>query len=169
MPTFEDYTKFLAGIRKATGLDMLNPDASGLVTVRVQDEFNLSLQFIEATGKILCFVEVAELPKDAGREVYRDLLAGGLFGQDTAGGYFALETETETVVYNYLFDFDRSAANPEEFFSTLEKILQLCGIWVDRIRTDLSSPGAAQPDVPAAEPAEAQPAAESQTSFHLMP
>ncbi len=163
MPTFEDYTKFLAVIRTATGLDMLNPDASGLVTVRVQDEFNLSLQFVEASGKVLCFVEVVELPKDAGREVYRDLLVGGLFGQDTAGGYFSLEPETETVVYNYLFDFDRSAANPEEFVSTLEKILQLCDIWVDRIRTDLASPGAAQPDVPAAEPAE------SQISFHLMP
>ena len=139
MHTLEDYAKFLAEIRKNTGLDMLTPDVSGLVTVRVQDEFNMGLQFVESTGKVLCFVEVVQLPRDAGREVYRDLLAGGLFGQDTGGGYFSLETETETVVYNYLFDFERVATAPDEFVSTLEKILQLCDIWVERIKGDLSS------------------------------
>ncbi len=158
MPTFDDYVEFLAEIRKATGLQMITPDAAGLVTVRVQDEFNLSLQFVEATGKILCFVEVAELPKDAGREVYRDLLAGGLFGQDTAGGYFTLESETEMVVYNYLFDFDRAAADSEEFVSTLEKILQLCDFWVERIKGDLSPSDAVSAN-----------SADARLDFHLSP
>ena len=141
MPTLEDYKTFLAQIRKETGIDALTSDESGLVTVRVQDEYTVNLQFVEATGKILCFIEVAELPKDAGREVYRDLLAGGLFGKETAGGYFAQEPDTETVVYNYFFDFDRAAGDPEEFVATLEKVLQLCDIWAERIRTDLTDGG----------------------------
>ena len=94
---------------------------------------------MEATGKLLCFVEVAELPTDAPREVYRDLLAGGLFGKDTAGGYFALEPESETVVYNYFFDLDRAAKDVEEFVSTLEKILQLCDLWAERIKGGLAA------------------------------
>ena len=61
---------------------------------------NVNLQLVEGTGRLLCFVEVAELPHDAPKAVYRDLLAGGLFGKETAGGYFAIEPETETVVYN---------------------------------------------------------------------
>ena len=138
MNTLEDYKRFLADVRKQTGIESLAPDDSGLVSVRVDDAYNVNLQFVEATGNVLCFVEVAELPTDAPKAVYRDLLAGGLFGKDTAGGYFALEPDTETVVYNYFFDGDRAAEDPEEFISTIEKILQLCDIWSERIRRVLA-------------------------------
>ena len=141
MNTSEDYKNFLAEVRKVSGVDSLTPDDSGLVSVRVDDTYNVNLQFVEATGKVLCFIEVAELPPDAPRSVYRDLLAGGLFGKETAGGYFALEPETETVVYNYIFDLDEAAKDVEEFISTLEKTLQLCDIWAERIKNALSDSG----------------------------
>ena len=133
----ECYVKFLGEVREASGLESLVPDESGLVSVRVDDTYNVNLQFIEATGKVLCFVEVAELPRDASKTVYRDLLAGGLFGKETAGGFFALEPTTETVVYNYMFDLERASEDVEEFISTLEKILQLCDVWAERIKSDL--------------------------------
>ena len=129
-----DYNEFMAEVRKTTGIETLVPDESGLVSVKVDDTYNVNLQFIEATGKVLCFIEVAELPKDAPRDIYRDLLAGGLFGKETAGGYFALELESETVVYNYFFDLEDAAKDVEEFVATLEKILQLCDMWAERIK-----------------------------------
>ena len=138
MKTIDAYRKFIEQVKESSGIASLTPDDSGLVSVRVDDAYNVNLQFIEATEKILCFVEVAELPRDASREVYRDLLIGGLFGKDTAGGYFALEPETETVVYNYSFDFHKAAEDVEDFISTLEKILQLCDMWAERIKRDLS-------------------------------
>ena len=134
MNTLEDYKRFLADVRKQTGIESLAPDDSGLVSVRVDDAYNVNLQFVEATGNVLCFVEVAELPTDAPKAVYRDLLAGGLFGKDTAGGFFALEPETETVVYNYFFDLDRAAEDTEDFVDTIEKILQLCDLWAERLK-----------------------------------
>ena len=136
--TMDDYKDFLAEVRKATGIETLKPDESGLVSVRVDDAYNVNFQFVEATGRILCFVEVAELQPGAPSEVYRDLLAGGLFGKDTAGGYFALEPETETVVYNYFFDLETAAKDVEDFVATVEKILQLCDVWAERIREKLS-------------------------------
>ena len=141
MNTKADFEVFLASLRKETGLESLTADESGLVSVRVQDAYNLNLQFVEATGKVLCFVEIATLPKDASAAVFRDLLVGGLFGKDTAGGYFALEPESETVVYNYFFDFEKASADIDDFVSTLEKILQLCEIWAERIRRDLHGEG----------------------------
>ena len=138
MSTMTDFEDFLAALRKATGLAAFCADESGLVSVRVQDMYNFNLQFVESTGKILCFVEITALPRDASAAVYRDLLVGALFGRDTAGGYFAVEPETETVVYNYFFDFEKAAADVDEFIATLEKILQLCDIWAERIRRDLS-------------------------------
>ena len=138
MPTLSDFNDFLSVIRKDTGLSSLEPDETGLVSVRVEDAYNLNLQFVAATGKILCFVEVMELPADAPASVYRDLLAGGLFGRDTAGGHFAYELNSDTVVYQYYFDFDRASADPDEFVSTLEKIRQLCDIWAERLRRDLA-------------------------------
>ena len=138
MTNREDYDRFLAEVRKETGIGAMTADESGLVTVRVDDKYNVNLQFMEATERILCFVEVAELPKDASKVVYRDLLAGGLFGKETAGGYFTLEQESETVVYNYSFDFHKASGDVEDFISTLEKILQLCDIWAERIKRDLS-------------------------------
>jgi len=141
MATREDYNAFLETVRKQTGLTMLVPDGFGLSNLCVQDEYNTHIQFVEATGKILCFVELFSLPKDAGKVVYRDLLVGTLFGVDSAGGYFSLEPETETVIYNYLFDFDKVAANPDEFISTFENIISLMDIWKDRIREKLSSDG----------------------------
>jgi hypothetical protein len=139
MKTQEDYARFLADVRKATGIESLAPDGTGFVCVRVDDAYNVNFQFVEATGRILCFVEVAELPADAPKEVYRDLLVGGLFGKDTAGGYFTLEPESETVVYNYFFDLETAAKDVEDFIATLEKILQLCDLWAERIRDGLGS------------------------------
>ncbi len=139
MRSMEEYKEFLAAVRKDTGLDMLIPDDSGLVTVRVEDKYNLSLQYIEAAGKVLCFIEVTQLPKDAPKAVYRDLLAGGLFGQETSGGYFTLEPESESVIYNYFFDGEEAARDTEDFVATLEKMLQLCDIWVDRINSLLQT------------------------------
>ena len=141
MANHEDYATFLKQVREETGIDSLVPDDSGLVSVRVDDAYNVNLQFVEATGNVLCFVEVAELPTDAPKAVYRDLLAGGLFGKETAGGFFALEPETETVVYNYFFDLETAAKDVEDFVSTLEKILQLCDLWAERIKEKLSSGG----------------------------
>ena len=137
MPTIDDYKNFLATIRKQTGLEMLVPDDDGLLTFRVDDQFTINLQFIENSAKILCFVEVATLPSDTGVAVYRDLLAGSLFGKDTAGGYFALEEESNTLIYNYMFDFNTAAADPENFVDALENILQLVDIWADRINGNL--------------------------------
>ena len=138
MPTIDDYKNFLATIRKQTGLEMLVPDDDGLLTFRVDDQFTINLQFIENSAKILCFVEVATLPSDTGVAIYRDLLAGSLFGKDTAGGYFALEEESNTLIYNYMFDFNTAAADPENFVETLENILQLVDIWADRINGSLN-------------------------------
>jgi hypothetical protein len=137
MHTKSDYEQFLAEVRKASGIESLEADETGLVSVRVDDAYNVNLQFVEATGKVLCFVEVATLPPDASKSVYRDLLVGGLFGKDTAGGYFAVEPESESVVYNYFFDLEEAAKDVEEFLHTIEKILQLCDIWAERIRRDL--------------------------------
>ena len=137
MQAMNAYRDFLAEVRKTTGIAALSPDESGLVSVRVDDAYNVNLQFVEATGKVLCFVEVATLPSDASKAVYRDLLVGGLFGKDTAGGYFAVEPESESVVYNYFFDLEEAAKDVEEFLHTIEKILQLCDIWAERIRRDL--------------------------------
>ena len=94
MKTKEDYIAFLAEVRKETGIDALVPDESGLVTVNVDEAFNVNLQFVETSASILCFVEVTQLPSDAPKEVYRDVLAGGLFGHETGGGFFTLEPDT---------------------------------------------------------------------------
>ena len=138
MNDIEYYRSFLAEVRKASGIEAFAADETGLVSVRVDDRYNVNLQFVAATGKVLCFVEVAILPSDAPKAVYRDLLAGGLFGRDTAGGYFALEPETESVVYNYFFDLEEAAKDVEDFIHTIEKILQLCDIWAERLRRVLS-------------------------------
>ena len=133
MPTIDDYKSFLETIRKQTGLDMLVPDDDGLLSFRVDDEYNINLQFLEVSAKILCFVEVATLPADAGVAVYRDLLIGSLFGKETAGGYFALEAENNIIIYNYMFDFDTAVADPENFIETLESLIQLVDCWANRI------------------------------------
>lgn len=141
MGTREEYDAFLAALRKETGIEAFVADESGLVSIRVDDTYNVNLQFVEATGKILCFVEIATLPKDASAAVFRNLLAGGLFGKETAGGYFALEAKSDTVVYNYFFDFEKAASDVDDFVATIEKILQLCEIWSERIRRDLAGEG----------------------------
>ena len=94
MNGIEDYRAFLTKVSEEAGIPAFKPSEDGLVSMRVDDAYNVNFQFVEATGKVLCFIEVAQLPPDASKAVYRDLLVGGLFGKDTAGGYFSLEPET---------------------------------------------------------------------------
>lgn len=139
--TLQDYIDFLAKMSERSGLD-LKPDDGGLVSLRVDDAYTLNLQYVEATSKILCFVDVATLPKTCGKSVYRELLVGALFGKDTAGGHFALEGESETVVYSYLIDFDPATSDPEETLSVLERILSLVDVWAGRIAELVGDDGA---------------------------
>ena len=145
MNGIEDYKAFLTKVSEEAGIPAFKPSEDGLVSMRVDDAYNVNFQFVEATGKVLCFIEVAQLPPDASKAVYRDLLVGGLFGKDTAGGYFSLEPETETVVYSYFFDLETAANDIEEFIHTIEKILQLCDLWAERIKGDMSTDGAEKP------------------------
>ncbi len=70
----------MSEVRKVSGVDTLTPDETGLVSIRVDDAYNVNLQFVEATGRVLCFVEVVQLPPDAPQTVYRAhrLRASGL-------------------------------------------------------------------------------------------
>ncbi len=144
MTTREDYDMFFAEVRKKTGLDAMTPDADGLVSISVDSKFNMNFQYIEPTGKVLCFVEVAALPGGAGREVYRALLSGALFGKETAGGFFSLEPATEIVVYNYFFDLEEAARDVPRFIETVEKIVELCDMWSERINSLLHEESAAR-------------------------
>ncbi len=135
MYSVDDYKAFLAEVRKFTGIESFEADEGGLVSVRVDDKYNVNLQYIEVTEKVLCFVEVCTLKKDTPKNVYRDLLVGALFGQDTAGGYFTIEPQSETLIYNYFFDVNVIISDIENFVASIEKILQLCDMWLDRINT----------------------------------
>lgn len=138
--TRKDYDAFLAKVAALTGLGSLTPDAGGLVAYKVDDAYVMNIQYVEHSSKILCFVELATLPKSAGKAVYRELLVGSLFGRETAGGFFAIEPESETVVYHYLFDFDAATADAEEFVATLEKILSLVDVWAAKVADALDAP-----------------------------
>lgn len=135
MATRQDFDGILAEFCKTAGIDPVHADDTGLVSMRVDDAYNVNLQYIDETGKVLLFVEVAELPPEAGKAVYRELLVGGLFGKETAGGYFAVEPNTETVVYNLFFDLETIAGDMEDFVDAIEKTLQLCDYWAERIHS----------------------------------
>ena len=152
--TLEDYKAFLKKLAETSGLDF-TPDGDGLVSLRVDDAYTFNLQYVAATSKILCFVDVATLPKTCGKAVYRDLLVGTLFGKDTAGGYFALEGESETVVYNYLIDFDPAEIDPAETVSLIEHILTLVDMWAERI-ADMAGGGANEPSATEKKPAQGE-------------
>ena len=64
----------MSEVRKVSGVDTLTPDETGLVSIRVDDAYNVNLQFVEATGKILCFVEVTERKRQMS-EMYDRLMA----------------------------------------------------------------------------------------------
>ena len=139
MTNMEAYRAFLAEVKKNTGIGAFEPDEEGLVSLNVDEKYNINLQLIEDTARVLCFIEVCTLQKDTPKNVYRDLLVGGLFGKDTAGGYFTIEPQSETLIYNYMFELNEITKDVEDFTATLEKMLQLCDMWMDRINTSADS------------------------------
>ena len=46
MTTREDYDRFLAEVRKQTGIEALTSDDAGLVSVSVDEKYNVNLQFV---------------------------------------------------------------------------------------------------------------------------
>lgn len=93
MQATDEYEQFLAELRRETGVEALAADESGLASIRVDDKYNLNLHFIEATGKILCFVEVAMLPQDAPAAVGKyGQNKGFVPGKDGGGArFFAID------------------------------------------------------------------------------
>ena len=138
MATLDDYKKFMDEVCKLTDLPAMASDDNGLVSVSVDDDLVVNLQYIAEAEKVLCFIEVAELPEDTPASLYRELLTGSLFGRETGGGYFAMDEDTNAVIYNYLYDFDVIAESPQVFVDSLETILQTVEIWTVRIKAELS-------------------------------
>ena len=136
----KDYVGFLTELAEETGNESFKAvDEEGLVALTVDETFSLNLQFVAASAKVLCFAPVCELPSTADRDLYRELLIAGLFGQETAGGFFALEPESETVVYNYLVDFDPQTLTPKAFERLLEEILGVVELWRERLTKRLEA------------------------------
>lgn len=136
--TMKDYTTFLKQIAEITHIEAFAmADEAGLVSLSVDEDYALNLQFVEASGKILCFAPVCELPQEAGAEAYRTLLAANLFGVESAGGTFALERESNTVVYSLLVDLT-SELEPERFVRTLEHMLELVKLWAEKLLEELA-------------------------------
>lgn len=133
MKSLAEYKSFISEVRKFTGIDSFTADEEGLVSMRVDDKYNVNFQYIEGTRRFLCFVEVCTLERNTPSAVYRDLMAGALFGKETSGGYFTLDPSTDTLIYNYFFDGDDAAEDIEGFIRCIEQIMQLCDIWIDRI------------------------------------
>ncbi len=138
MATLDEYKNFMAEVCKLTDLPAMASDDDGLVSVSVEEDYILNLQYVAESGKVLCFIEVAELPEDAPDAVYRALLTGTLFGKETGGGYFAMDEGTNAVIFNYLFDFDKVADTPADFVENLEKMLEVVEVWAIRIKAELS-------------------------------
>lgn len=138
--TLQDYIAFLEKVADETGIEAFRSDPSGLVGLNIEGEYDLHLQFVQTTSKILCFTQVLELPPTADKEIYRTLLAAGLFGRDTAGGTFALETDNEAIIYSYLLDFDPEILTVEAFIRTLEQILALVDLWSQGLQKMLADP-----------------------------
>ena len=76
---------------------------------------------------------MCEIPADADIGLLRDLLAANLFYTETAGGTFAIDAESNRVIYQYMFDFVPETADATQFVSILEKILSLMELWIARI------------------------------------
>ncbi|MBQ3679247.1 MAG: hypothetical protein II929_07025 [Succinivibrio sp.] len=53
----------------------------------------------------------------------------------TGGGYFTIEPQSETLIYNFRFELNDITKDIEGFIATLEKMLQLCDMWMYRINT----------------------------------
>ena len=52
MPTIDDYKDFFADLCKRTGIKALESADTGLVSVRVQDEYNVNFQFLKPSPSI---------------------------------------------------------------------------------------------------------------------
>ncbi len=133
MSTKDDYNAFMKKVCEKTGLDAFMPDESGLASVLVDERYTLNIQYVEVSSKIFVFVEVATLPENTPSSLYRELLAAGLFGHETGGGSFALESTSNALVYQYSFDFDPNTIDVDDFTDVLEKIVSLVDLWAGHI------------------------------------
>ncbi len=133
MSTRNDYNAFMNKVCEKTGLDAFTPDEGGLARVLVEEKYALNIQYVEVSSKIYIFSEVTTLPENTPAAIYRELLTAGLFGQETGGGSFAIESSANTVVYQYSFDFDPETIDVEDFTETLEKIVSLVDLWARHI------------------------------------
>ena len=142
----EQYREFLGKVAEVASISDLTPDEDGLVSLKVDGSVGLNLQFIPQTSKIFCFVDMCDIPVDAGGKLLKDLLSANLFYTETAGGSFAIDVGSNRVIYQYMFDFVPETADATEFVAVLEKILSLMDLWIARVNgSSAESEGDAAP------------------------
>ena len=127
MVSKEYYLKFMSEVRKVSGVDTLTPDETGLVSIRVDDAYNVNLQFVEATGKILCFVEVTALPPDANGAFGAMMLQANFHLRATEGATLCQNPETQA--YALVRPFPLAITDVESLAAGLESLANQTENW----------------------------------------
>lgn len=126
MTSEENFALLLGELGQLMKIEPLVPDEDGLVTLEI-DAMPFHIQHAAGRGSVLLACELATLPPTTPAGVYRRLLAAQLFDQGTGGGKFAIEEESNTVV----FSFERALDGIpfQEFREIMGNFLNVCEYW----------------------------------------
>ncbi len=127
MTAKENYLMLMEKLAKSLHLDELKPDDTNMLALEISASLPLYLQFSEQRESILFVCEIANIPVHTPSKIYRTLLEAQLFDQGTGGGKFALDTESNTLIFT--FEFMLNSPTFDIFQEVLENYIVFCKHW----------------------------------------
>lgn len=127
MTSAENFSLLLEELAKLLNIGALRPDEDGIVVLEIDNSIPLYLQYAAGRESLVLACEIAQLPKDTPASMFRRLLGAQLFDQGTGGGKFAMDNESDTLV----FSFERVLDGiPFALFrEILENFIRTCEFW----------------------------------------
>lgn len=139
MTSAENFTLLIEELAGLLNMGTLTPDEDGIVVLEIDSNMPLYLQYADGRESIVLTCEIAQVPKDTPAALFRRLLGAQLFDQGTGGGKFALDNETDTLV----FSFERALDGiPFSLFKEiLENFIRCCEFWCAEVAANSAEDG----------------------------
>lgn len=138
--------ELLAAIGQQAGLGNVALDANGVCRLVFDGVTEVDLERSPDGGSLLLHAALGPEPPHAEPEFYRMLLAGNLYGRQTAGNVLALLPVEGTVFLCRAVPLER--ADADAFADLLAEFVRQTRQWAARIHSGLAGDQAPLPDAP---------------------
>ena len=125
------FQDLLSEFARRTGLESLTPDEDNGCRIIIDGQLPLDIDSVPETGALFLHAPLCDIPTKPSVEFFRTFLEASLFGSQTLGANFGIDSDTNEII---LFrEMSLGATSPEQLENEMTDFIATLDTWKERV------------------------------------